>query len=387
MIYPQPVLIVGARRTAIGRFGGALRAIAPVELALPAARSLVPDELRSAVGQVVLGQMLPAGGGMNVARQVGLRLGLREDTTGFTVNMACASGLKAVLLAADRLAAGASELALAGGVESMSRAPHYLPDLRWGKKLGDGALIDALAADGLSDPVLGLAMGETAERVATLLGISREEQDRHALESHRRALAARAELTREIVPVQGTEGALIADEAPRPDTSADKLARLQPVFRRDGTVTAGNASSLADGAALMLLANDESRVRHGLTPRARIVGAVEVGCDPATMGLGPVAAIRRLLEETGWARDSVDHFEINEAFSAQVIGCARQLDLDASRLNVRGGAIALGHPLGASGARVLVTLLHTLEDRGARRGIAALCVGGGMGVAVAIERG
>ena len=295
MIYPQPVLIVGARWTAIGRFGGALRAIAPVELALPAARSLVPDELRSAVGQVVLGQMLPAGGGMNVARQVGLRLGLREDTTGFTVNMACASGLKAVLLAADRLAAGASELALAGGVESMSRAPHYLPDLRWGKKLGDGAMIDALAADGLSDPVLGLAMGETAERVATLLGISREEQDRHALESHRRALAARAELTREIVPVAGADGELSADEAPRPDTAADKLARLQPVFRRDGTVTAGNASSLADGAALMLLANDESRVRHGLTPRSRIVGAVEVGCDPATMGLGPVAAIRRLL--------------------------------------------------------------------------------------------
>jgi acetyl-CoA C-acetyltransferase len=386
MIYSQPVFIVGARRTAIGRFGGALRALSPVELALPVTRSLVPDGLRPAVGQIVLGQMLPAGGGMNVARQLGLRLGLREETTGFTVNMACASGLKAVLLAADRLAAGASELALAGGVESMSRAPHYAPDVRWGKKLGDGALIDALAADGLSDPVLGVAMGETAERVASVLGISREEQDRHALESHRRAVAARAELAREIVPIAGAEGELAADEAPRADTSVEKLARLQPVFRRDGTVTAGNASTLADGAALVLLASEESRARHGLKPRARIVGAVEVGCDPATMGLGPVAAIRRLLTETGWARESVDHFEINEAFSAQVLGCARQLGLDAARLNTRGGAVALGHPLGASGARVLVTLLHTLEDRGARRGIAALCVGGGMGVAVAIER-
>ncbi|MFM8334754.1 MAG: thiolase family protein, partial [Opitutaceae bacterium] len=208
----------------------------------------------------------------------------------------------------------------------------------------------------------------------------------HALESQRRAVAARAELAREIVPVAGADGVLAADEAPRADTSAEKLARLQPVFRRDGTVTAGNASTLADGAALVLLANEETRARHGLKPRARIVGAVEVGCDPATMGLGPVAAIRRLLVETGWARESVDHFEINEAFSAQVLGCARQLGLDAARLNTRGGAVALGHPLGASGARVLVTLLHTLEDRGTRRGIAALCVGGGMGVAVAIER-
>ncbi|MFM8620202.1 MAG: thiolase family protein [Opitutaceae bacterium] len=386
MIYSEPIFIVDARRTAIGRFGGALRALSPVELALPVGRALVPDELRPAIGQVVLGQMLPAGGGMNGARQLALRLGLREETTAFTVNMACASGLKAVLLAADRLAAGAGDLALAGGVESMTRAPHYAPDVRWGRKLGDGALIDALTADGLSDPVLGLAMGETAERVAALLGIYREEQDGHALESHRRAVAARAELAREIVPVQGADGLLAADEAPRSDTSAEKLARLAPVFRSDGTVTAGNASSLADGAALVLLANEENRARHGLKARARIVGAVEVGCDPATMGLGPVAAIRRLLAETGWARESVDHFEINEAFSAQVLGCARQLGLDAARLNTRGGAVALGHPLGASGARVLVTLLHTLEDRGARRGIAALCVGGGMGVAVAIER-
>jgi acetyl-CoA C-acetyltransferase len=386
MIYSQPIFIVDARRTAIGRFGGALRSLSPVELALPVGRMLVPDERRPAIGQVVLGQMLPAGGGMNVARQLGLRLGLREETTGFTVNMACASGLKAVLLAADRLAARTGDLALAGGVESMTRAPHYAAEVRWGRKLGDGALIDALTADGLSDPVLGLAMGETAERVASLLGISREEQDRHALESHRRAVAARAELAREIVPVAGADGDLAADEAPRVDTSVEKLGRLPPVFRRDGTVTAGNASSLADGAALVLLANEEARDRHGLKPRARIVGAVEVGCDPATMGLGPVAAIRRLLAETGWTRESVDHFELNEAFSAQVLGCARQLGVDAARLNTRGGAVALGHPLGASGARVLVTLLHLLEDRGARRGIAALCVGGGMGVAVAIER-
>ncbi|MFM1747278.1 MAG: hypothetical protein RLZZ188_944 [Verrucomicrobiota bacterium] len=386
MKYSRPIHLLGARRTPLGRFGGAFRGLAPVDLALPVARALVPEGRAGEVAQVVLGQMLPAGGGMNVARQLSLRIGLPVEGTAFTVNMACASGLKAVLLAADRLAAGAGGLALAGGVESMSRAPHYAADVRWGKRLGDGVLADALTTDGLSDPFLGVAMGETAERVVDLLGISRAEQDGFALESHRRAVAARALLAREIVPVPGADGDVSYDEGPRADSSAEKLARLPAVFRRNGTVTAGNASSLADGAALLLLADGDTAGGTGLKPRARLVAAAETGCDPATMGLGPVAAVRRIWEETGWSAATTDLVEINEAFSAQVIGCARQLGLDPAKLNPRGGAVALGHPLGCSGARVLVSLLHGLEDKGARRGIAAVCVGGGMGVAVAIER-
>ena len=235
MKYTCPIHLLGARRTPLGRFGGALRGLTPVDLALPVAHALVPERLKTQVGQVVLGQMLPAGGGMNAARQLALRLGLPQETTAFTVNMACASGLKALLLAADRLAAGAGGLALAGGVEAMSRAPHYAPEVRWGKRLGDAALTDALMADGLSDPVLGVAMGETAERVADLLKVSREEQDRFALESHRRAIASRQALAREIVAVRGPDGEVTTDESPRADSSPEKLAKLSAVFRRDGT--------------------------------------------------------------------------------------------------------------------------------------------------------
>ena len=386
MIYPQPVFIVGARRTAIGRFGGALRAHSPVELALPVARSLVPEGLRPAVGQVVLGQMLPAGGGMNVARQLGLRLGLREEMTGFTVNMACASGLKAVLLAADRLASGAGDLALAGGVESMSRAPHYAPDVRWGKKLGDSVLVDALAADGLSDPVLGLAMGETAERVAAHLGISREEQDRHALASHRRAVAARAEMAREIVSVPGAEGELAADEAPRADTSVEKLARLQPVFRPDGTVTAGNASTLADGAALVLLASEESLARHGLKPRARIIMSAVAGTEPVIMLTAPGPAAKLVLKKAGMTFDDIDLFEVNEAFAAVVLKFFKDTGVDPAKVNVNGGAMALGHPIGATGAMLIGTLVDELERQNKTTGLITMCTGGGMGTATIIER-
>jgi len=300
--------------------------------------------------------------------------------------MVCASGLKAVVLAADSIAKGEASLVLAGGVESMSCAPHYAIDLRWGKKLGDGALVDSILADGLTDPVLKLGMGETAERIAGLLKISREEQDRFALASHQRATANRAAFQREIVPVKTRDGEVTADEHPRADTTLEKLAQLKPAFRPDGTVTAGNASGINDGAALVLVASEASAKRHGLEPRARIVGATAVGCDPAMMGLGPVGAIRKLCDETGWKLDGVDAMEINEAFAAQVLGCVNELRLDPAKLNRRGGAIALGHPIGCSGARVLVTLLHILEDLKLRRGIASLCVGGGMGIAMAIER-
>ncbi|MBI5394171.1 MAG: thiolase family protein [Verrucomicrobia bacterium] len=386
MKYTQPIYLVDARRSPVGRLGGGLKSLTAADLALQVGEAVVTAPLKPAIDQVILGQVLQGGAGMNVARQAGLRLGLPHATPAFTVNMVCASGLKAVALAADSIAMGDASLVLAGGVESMSCAPYYAMELRWGKKLGDGALVDAILADGLTDPVLKLGMGETAERIASLLKISREEQDRFALASHQRATANRAAFQREIVPVKTREGEINADEHPRADTTLEKLAQLKPAFRPNGTVTAGNASGINDGAALVLVASEAAAKRHGLQPRARIVGATEVGCDPAMMGLGIIGSIRKLCDATGWKLDGVDAVEINEAFAAQALGCAKELRLDPAKLNRRGGAIALGHPIGCSGARVLVTLLHILEDLKLRRGIASLCVGGGMGIAMAIER-
>lgn len=386
MKYTQPVYLVSARRSAIGRFGGGFKSLAPADLALPVAEAVVPAAVKPAIHQVILGQVLQAASGMNVARQVGLRLGVPQTSPAFTVNMVCASGLKAVALAADAIASGEASLVLAGGVESMSRAPYYATDFRWGRKLGDSALTDAILADGLTDPLLDLGMGETAERIADLLKISREEQDQFALTSHQRALAARSAFLREVVPIKTRDGSIADDEHPRADTTLEKLAQLKPAFRPAGTVTAGNSSGINDGAALVLVAGETAAKQHGFQPRARVVAAAAVGCDPATMGLGPVGAIRRLCEETGWKLDEVDAIEINEAFAAQTLGCVKELRLDTTKLNQRGGGVALGHPIGCSGARVLVTLLHLMEDMNFKRGIASLCVGGGMGVAMAIER-
>ncbi len=386
MKYTQPVYIVAGRRSPIGRFGGGLKSLTPLELLLPVAEEVVPDSLKSAVDQVILGQVIQAGSGMNVARQLSLRLGLPQSAPAFTVNMVCASGLKSITLAADAIAAGDASLVLAGGVESMSRAPHYAMDLRWGKKLGDAALIDAIFSDGLCDPVTKLGMGETAERIADVLNISREEQDQFALTSQQSAARNRAAMQRESVVIKTREGDVTTDEHPRADTTLDKLAQLRPAFRPNGTVTAGNSSGINDGTALVLLASAASVRQHALQPRGRIVASTVVGCDPAMMGLGPVGAIRKLCGETGWKLEDVDAVEINEAFAVQVLGCAQELRLDLSRLNQRGGAIALGHPIGCSGARVLVTLLHILEDLKLQRGIASLCAGGGMGIAMAIER-
>ena len=386
MKYPQPIHLVAARRSPIGRFGGGLKSLTPADLALQIAEAVVPAALKPVVGQVILGQVLQAGAGMNVARQVGLRLGLAQTVPAFTVNMACASGLHAVALAASAITNGEAALVLAGGVEVMSRAPHYLTDLRWGKKLGASELADAMFCDGLSDPVLKIGMGDTAERIAEICKIGREAQDAFAFRSQQRAAASRADFQREIVSVTGSDGTIAEDEHPRADTTIEKLAKLKPAFRADGSVTPGNSSGINDGAALLLVANEEAIRAHGLQSRARIVASTVVGCDPAVMGLGPIGAVRRLCEETGWKLDGVDAIEINEAFAVQTLACAQELGLDAERLNQRGGAIALGHPIGCSGARVLVTLLHILEDRKLKRGIAALCVGGGMGIAMAIER-
>lgn len=377
-----PVHIVDARRSPIGRFGGGLKDLPAAQLGHAVAEAVVPAELRSQVGQVILGQVLQAGCGMNVARQVGLKLGLPQQVPAYTVNMACGSSLKAVALGADAIRAGECDLVLAGGVEVMSRAPHYVTDARFGKKLGDLSMQDSMFMDGLSDPLLKIGMGETAERIADKHGISRQEQDAFAALSQSRVAASRDFLVREILPV----AEVVADEHPRADTTAESLAKLKPAFRKEGSVTAGNASGINDGAAMVLLAGDAALKKHGLTSRAHIIACTAVGCDPALMGLGPVGAIQKLCQITGWTLDEVDAVEINEAFAVQTLGCARELSLNLDKLNQRGGAIALGHPIGASGARVLVTLLHLMEDQNYRRGIASLCIGGGMGIAMAVER-
>ncbi|MBL9177364.1 MAG: acetyl-CoA C-acyltransferase [Verrucomicrobiaceae bacterium] len=377
----KPVYIIEAKRTPIGRFGGGLKTLSAAELGHGLGEAMLPQNLRPHIQQVILGQVLQAGAGMNVARQIGLKLGLPQEVPAFTVNMACGSSLKAVALAADAIASGESDLILAGGVESMSRAPHYAMDLRFGKKLGDSSLQDAMFVDGLTDPLLKIGMGETAERIADKHGITRAEQDAFAALSQSRVAASRAALSREIIPA----GDLTDDEHPRADTTVESLAKLKPAFRKNGTVTAGNASGINDGAALVLLAGEDAVSRHGLQPRARIIATAAVGCDPAVMGLGPVGAIRKVCAQTGWSLDQVDAIEINEAFAVQTLGCVKELGLDTARLNPRGGAIALGHPIGASGARVLITLLHHLEDNNFKRGIASLCIGGGMGIAMAVE--
>ena len=378
----NPVHIIEARRSPIGRFGGGLKSITATDLGFAIADAVVPTAVREHIGQVILGQVLQAGSGMNVARQVGLKLDLPEHVPAYTVNMACGSSLKAVALGADAIRSGESDLVLAGGVEVMSRAPHYVMDARWGKKLGDLSMQDAMFVDGLSDPLLKIGMGETAERIADKHGITRQQQDEFSVLSQSRVAANRDRFIREIVPV----AEVASDEHPRADTTLESLAKLKPAFRKDGTVTPGNSSGINDGAAMVLLASEAAMQKHGLQSRARIMATAAVGCDPAVMGLGPVGAIRKLCAITGWKLEEVDAIEINEAFAVQTLGCARELSLDLTKLNQRGGAIALGHPIGASGARVLVTLLHLMEDKGYKRGIASLCIGGGMGIAMALER-
>ncbi len=382
----RPVHILAALRSPIGRFGGGLKSLSAADLGHAVAEATVPREVRGHIGQVILGQVLQAGSGMNVARQVGLKLGLPLPVPAMTVNMACGSSLKAVALGADAIAAGQDEIVLAGGVEVMSRAPHYCMDARWGRKLGDVALLDSMMVDGLTDPLLKIGMGETAERIADKHGITREEQDAFAARSQSLAAGHRDAFAREIVRIATADGEVALDEHPRADSTAASLAKLKPAFRKDGTVTAGNASGINDGTAMVLLAGEDAARKHGMEPRARIVASATVGCDPALMGLGPVAAIRKVCVMAGWSLDEVEAVEINEAFAVQTLGCLRELGLDPAKLNQRGGAIALGHPIGASGARVLVTLLHLMEDLDLKRGIASLCVGGGMGIAMAIER-
>jgi len=386
MIFPRPIHILAAQRSPIGRFGGAFQEVSAVTLATEVAQAvlrpcsgLVPD-------QVIVGQALPAGTGMNLARQLVMHLKLKPSVPGFTVSMACGSGLQSVVLAASAIATGDAEVVLSGGAENMSRAPFLDVSSRWQKKAEPAMLTDSIQCDGLSDPYLNIGMGETAERIADRFKINRHEQDSFALSSQQRAGEASGDFKREIVAITTGQGRCERDEHPRSGITLEKLATLKPAFREKGTVTAGNSSGINDGAALVLLASAEAMKRHALSSRARVVGAQSIGCDPSLMGLGPVTAVQALCGELSWNLSEVPAVEINEAFAAQTLACIRELGLRENQVNLRGGAIALGHPIGCSGARILVTLLHLLEDRGWQRGIASLCVGGGMGIALALER-
>ncbi len=381
------VVVASARRTPIGRFLGSLSDVPAVELAAAASRAALADAGAPRVDEVIFGHARQAGNGPNPARQVGRRTGLPDDIPAYTVNQACASSLKAILLGAQSIALGEVDVVLTGGMEAMSRTPYLLDRARGGYRLGHGEVVDGMYRDGFLCPLSGELMGATAENLADRYRIERSEQDRFAAESQNRCERARKEgrFTPEIVRIPLPNGkALEADEHPREGVTAESLAKLPPVFRPNGTVHAGNSSGITDGAAaLVLMAEDAAK---GLKPMARIVAGSTVGVDPRFMGIGPVPAVRKLESRLGWALNDCDLIEINEAFAAQVIACDRELHFDWSRTNVNGGAIALGHPIGATGARIVVTLLHEMARRSARRGLATLCVSGGLGIAVAFER-
>ena len=387
------IVIASAARTPIGKLGGALSGLpahrlgqAAITAALQRAR-VQPGE----VNEVILGQVLTATAGQNPARQAAIAAGIPHEATAFGINQVCGSGLRAVALAYQSLQLGDAGIVVAGGQESMSQSPHAT-HLRAGTKFGDTTLIDTMLRDGLWDAFNDYPMGQTAENVARQWNISRQEQDAFALESQRKAAAAQAagRFADEIVPVSipGRKGDVLVsqDEAIRADATTDALAKLPPAFdRKSGTVTAGNASGINDGAAALVLMRAETAAQRGIQPLARIVSWATTGVDPAIMGIGPVSATRRALDKAGWKLADLDLIEANEAFAAQSCAVARELAWDAARVNVNGGAIALGHPIGASGARILVTLLHELRRRQAKRGLATLCIGGGMGIALCVE--
>jgi acetyl-CoA C-acetyltransferase len=389
------IVIVAATRTAVGKFGGALAKVPATELgALVVKDALARAKLDAAqVGEVIMGQVLAAGAGQNPARQASLKAGLPKEVPALTINAVCGSGLKAVMLAAQAVHWGDSEIVVAGGQENMSASPHVLLNSRDGQRMGDWKMIDSMIVDGLWDVYNQYHMGITAENVAKAHGITREQQDALALGSQQKASAAQeaGKFKDEIVGVsipqkKGDPVVFAADEFINKKTSAEALAGLRPAFDKAGSVTAGNASGINDGAAAVVVMSAKKAAALGLKPLARIAAFGTSGLDPATMGMGPVPASRKALERAGWKASDVDLFELNEAFAAQACAVNKVLEIDPSRVNVNGGAIAIGHPIGASGCRILVTLLHEMARRDAKKGLAALCIGGGMGVALAIER-
>ncbi|HKW50422.1 MAG TPA: acetyl-CoA C-acetyltransferase, partial [Candidatus Eisenbacteria bacterium] len=391
----ERVAIVESVRTPIGKFLGSFADLSAADLGVAATLGLLERAgvTPGDVDEVIYGCARQAGGGPNMARQVLVRAGIPQERPAFTVNQACGSGLQAILLAAERIRSGRARVVVAGGAESMTRVPYLLDRARTGYRLGNAPLADGMYRDGFLDPICGLLMGETAEKLADLYKIPRDEQDAYALESQRRAGAAIREgrFKGEIVPVtvagrKGESRAVTEDEHPRPDTTLEEIKKLLPVFREGGTVHAGNSSGITDGASSILLVAESVALERGLKPRAWVGESAVVGVDPSIMGIGPVPATRELLGKTGRTLDAYELIELNEAFAAQVLACDRDLKLDRARLNVNGGAIALGHPIGATGARIVTTLVHEMERRRASLGLATLCVSGGLGIALELSR-
>jgi acetyl-CoA C-acetyltransferase len=391
---PFDAVILSACRTPIGSFGGALKDVSAVDLAALVIREAVARANVKPVdiGDVVMGCVLQAGVGMNVARQAALKAGLPVEVPGETVNRVCGSGLQAVVHAVEAIRVGYVDAMVAGGTESMSNAPYILKGARWGYRMGNGEVVDSMLAEGLTCAMNACHMGITAEEVAARYNISRADQDAFSAESQRRAAAAIQDgrFAAEIVPVEiprkkGDPVRFQVDEYPRAGTTVDKLGALKPAFKKDGSVTAGNASGINDGAAALVVTTAEKARKVGTPPLARILAYVSTGVDPRIMGIGPIPAVRKVLERAGLETSQVALFELNEAFAAQSLAVVRELGLSVDRVNVNGGAIALGHPIGASGARILTTLVYALRERKLRYGVAALCIGGGMGIAMAIE--
>ena len=388
------VVIVAAGRTAVGKFGGSLAKVAAADLGahviknLLAKSGIAPEQ----VSEVIMGQVLAAGVGQNPARQAVIKAGLPDMVPGMTINKVCGSGLKATHLAAQAILCGDAEIVVAGGQENMSAAPHVLNNSRDGFRMGDAKLVDTMIVDGLWDVYNQYHMGITAENVAKKYGVSRQEQDEFAVASQNKAEAAQkaGKFKDEIIPLEipSKKGAIVfdSDEFIKPGVTLDSISSLKPAFAKDGTVTAANASGINDGAAAVIMMSAKKADQLGLKPLARIKAYASAGVDPTVMGMGPVPASQLCLRKAGWTHQDIDLMEINEAFAAQAIGVNKEMGWDTSKINVNGGAIAIGHPIGASGCRILVTLIHEMIRRDAKRGLASLCIGGGMGVALAIER-
>jgi acetyl-CoA C-acetyltransferase len=389
----KPVLILSAVRTATGKYGGSLRDFSAPDLGVIAAQAalLRSGVEASEVEEVIFGHARQAGNGPNAARQIAVRAGIPVTVPAYTVNKACASGMKAIALGCQEIALGNADVVLVGGTEAMSRIPYFVDGARWGARLGHQTLTDGMYQDGFFCPLAKMIMGETAELLAQQYHITREEQDAYALTSQQRAQRAieSGRLADEIVPVtvkeKKGERVFQTDEHPRFNTTAQALAKLPPVFSKTGTITAGNSSGITDAAAALVLVSEERAKRAATRPLARVAAQATAGVDPRTMGIGPVPAVQKLLARTGRGLEDFDLIELNEAFAAQVLACDRELHFDRERLNVNGGAVALGHPIGCSGARITVTLLHEMLKRQARRGLATLCVSGGMGMALELE--
>ena len=390
----QDIFIVAPVRTPIGKFGGGLSSNTAADLGTAATKGCLERSGADPrhIDELIYGNARQAGVGPNVARQVTIRSGLRHELPAYTVNQACGSGMRAIINAVDQIRLGNGEVILAGGTESMSNTPYLLPRVRWGMRMGNGEVIDGMIRDGFMCPLADEMMGSTAETLADRYDISREEQDRFAVESQQRAARAwqRDDFRSEIVAVEvdGKKGRVRVerDEHPRPDADLGSMAKLEPVFRSGGTVHAGNSSGVTDGASSMLVVSANAVARYELKPIVRIRGYAQAAVDPKVMGIGPVPATRSLLQELGMTLSDIDLVELNEAFAAQVIACDRELSFDPDKLNVNGGAIALGHPIGCTGARIVTTLAHALVARDKELGLATLCISGGMGLAMIVER-